>query len=588
MGEKVFNQFERNDHLLKSKMKKYLMAMIFQSASLNLAYLVDSLMIAKYLGTTELVALNIGEVSDYITDIPHVVFGTGGMILVGALWGEGKQKDADKIFSASMYGCIIVGLIIALLGFAADPFASILTSNVDLSLTTDVANYLRITFFISPFVVTMLCLSKFISAAGFPQLTSMYYVIANALNLIMDYLFFNYTSLGIKGAALSTGLGYILASVVFIGYLKNKNRMLCFVPVSKVQIRDLYLSFKTGSPNMLNLLAQSGFNSIRSIIVIHFFGVIGMLYVTLCTNLKGIVNLLTDAVHNQLRMLTSVLYAEHDCFGVKRISMFVLKTSIVLTLCVMTFTILYPTKILQMFSITDYPQELCVILQIGAIALLGYQLITFYWNYCQSIQKTQLASMIAIVQNHGIEIVMFGIAGFLALSFNISSTILLPFCTITDYCIAILFVIIIVKVFLKEKNLLMLHTDDVSEELDLSLQADNENAAAISARISDFCKGKGISDKSSIFLGIAGEEIVTTIMTYMDDLHGYVDLNVRLINNQAIMRVRDDGKPFNPFTHESVDLDDFDSVAMLKKIAKEIHYTRAMDMNNTIIILDVR
>ena len=59
-----------------------------------------------------------------------------------------------------------------------------------------------------------------------------------------------------------------------------------------------------------------------------------------------------------------------------------------------------------------------------------------------------------------------------------------------------------------------------------------------------------------------------------------------------ILKVTDDGLPFDPvvYENESEENDEFltDGIDMIKKLADKVSYMRALNLNNTIVELDMR
>ena len=74
-----------------------------------------------------------------------------------------------------------------------------------------------------------LLMVNYLGVENHPELASLYLILANAINLILDYIFLRFTPLGITGASLSTVLGFLFAMVVFVSYIRSDKRNLRFV-----------------------------------------------------------------------------------------------------------------------------------------------------------------------------------------------------------------------------------------------------------------------------------------------------------------------------------------------------------------------
>lgn len=588
MNNTVSNDFKRNSNLLKKKMLGFVIPVMLQSAAFKISNLVDAFMVSKFLGSDDLVVLNVADITDYFTDIPHLIFGTGGVIIAGALLGDGKKKDADGIFSSSILGCAILGFLIAVLSFFSDPLARLMLGMSDPNLTNSLADYLRINFLISAIVVVILCLSKFATMEGLPKLSALFYTVSNIINLILDYFIFNYTNLGIKGAAISTGMGYVLGGSVLLGYYFSKKRSLRFVPVKDLKFSQIVSSFKAGSSEIIDVLLETGMDGFRARIIMTTFGTVGMLFMTIQSNILTIISFFVNPFISQMKLMTSVLFAEKDYYGTKDMTNTIKKYSLTAVCIISIVFAIWPGLILDFFSITENRDILCMIIRISCIAFPLDILVSFYWSYYESIQKNRITNLISFTNNRILETIIIFIVCMFTLANNGKADIkVMPVVGIVDSLVAFILVFVIVKVICREKNMLIMDPEDIPKSLDISLSAEEINASQVSEYISDFCKEHGVSQKHSDFLGILGEDMIVSIIEFRKDRQGTVDLNLNLLQKEAVMRVRDDGIPYNPLEYEHEDKELFDSFDMVRKVAKEIKYTRVMDLNNTILTMDI-
>jgi anti-sigma regulatory factor (Ser/Thr protein kinase) len=89
-------------------------------------------------------------------------------------------------------------------------------------------------------------------------------------------------------------------------------------------------------------------------------------------------------------------------------------------------------------------------------------------------------------------------------------------------------------------------------------------------------------------VAVASEEMIVNCIEYGGKSSHWIDLSVIIDDNRLMLRIRDNGVPFNPVEYES-DSDDYDihGIELLKKISSKINYIRSIDLNNTVIEFDI-
>ena len=125
--------------------------------------------------------------------------------------------------------------------------------------------------------------------------------------------------------------------------------------------------------------------------------------------------------------------------------------------------------------------------------------------------------------------------------------------------------------------------DEESKALYITVNATDDLASMVSRKIQAFCQKHSVSKKLSILLALATEEMVCVQISNKEDVGGSMDIIVRIGQNELLLIMRDKGRPFDIVVYAGYEQAPGSSIDVLKKIAAEISYTRAMQMNNTII-----
>ena len=183
--------------------------------------IVDGIFVASYVGTDALAAINIAyPIVNVLTGIA-LLFATGGSSIAALFIGAGKQKEADRAFSVSILGALVIGCLIA------GGILLSLTPTLQMLGATPVTLensriYSMFWLVATPAVLGKELLTYFIRVDGAPSFSFFLALSCGILNIVLDYVFVGKLRMGIYGAALATVLGIVLSCVVGICYFVRK------------------------------------------------------------------------------------------------------------------------------------------------------------------------------------------------------------------------------------------------------------------------------------------------------------------------------------------------------------------------------
>lgn len=149
--------------------------------------------------------------------------GIGINSLIARKKGEGKDNEADQAAKTSILMAIIMGIVFVILGLTISrPFLTFSTENQEvINLGT---SYLTIIITFSFFVIIEITLTKILQAVGNMIIPMICQLVGAITNMILDpILIFNF-GLGIKGAAIATIIGQILAFLLALSVFIFKNQ----------------------------------------------------------------------------------------------------------------------------------------------------------------------------------------------------------------------------------------------------------------------------------------------------------------------------------------------------------------------------
>lgn len=127
--------------------------------------------------------------------------------------------------------------------------------------------------------------------------------------------------------------------------------------------------------------------------------------------------------------------------------------------------------------------------------------------------------------------------------------------------------------------------------LDCSLENNLHEVITFREKLFVFCADNHINDRAAKILGLAVEEIAANIVQYgyRGGQKNYMDISFTIQDGKYMLRIRDDGVPFNPmeYSKQEEETVTVGGIALIKKMASNFQYMRVLNMNNTVIELNI-
>nr|WP_243113349.1 MATE family efflux transporter [Romboutsia sp. Marseille-P6047] len=157
-----------------------------------------------------------------------VMFSTGRGAIVAKLMGEGKDKEAKEGFTSIAISGLVVGCIVSLICIIfIDKIIYTLGGNDQLYKYC--YDYLLWMLIFTPFLILKIYSDYFLITAGVAKLGLINAIGGGVLNIVLDYIFLYIFKMGITSAAIATGLGYGVPSIIGIIHFSKKSSAIHFV-----------------------------------------------------------------------------------------------------------------------------------------------------------------------------------------------------------------------------------------------------------------------------------------------------------------------------------------------------------------------
>jgi Na+-driven multidrug efflux pump/anti-sigma regulatory factor (Ser/Thr protein kinase) len=566
---------------------QYLFPGIMMAMALQLGNIVDTMMVGNLLGTDAMSAVSLSLPVDTIIQIPGYCLGTGGAIAAGILLGKRDRKKASELFSLTFLVTVIFGIVFAVSAFfVSNPLASALASGSKLAPLVN--DYIFICMLGSPIIGIGLLMVSFLGVENHPSLASAYLIVSNVINLIFDFLFLKFTALGISGAAMSTVIGFLVGMVVLILYVRSPKRMIGFVKITS--IAPLKTAIISGMPIIVFMIMSFVKSLGLNLIIINLVGDNGMTIYTVCENVLMIVEMFTAGIIGVVPNMVGILYGEKDYFNVRLICRKVLKYSMCVATVLFVVIMLLANQVVAMFGVTkiNLINETVPVLRLFILCLPVYVWNKFLISYYESIEESKQASIITFLEN-GVFLLPVALLGILiGLSIGGNGLVGLALAFVISEIMTALSAFIYRHITHKKSDFYILPAQNLGICLDLTIKKQMEEVTTLPKEIKEFCINNGVSANKANLVAVATEEMAVNCIKYGGRSSRWIDISVVIDGGKLMLRIRDNGVPFNPVEYES-DSDNFDihGIELLKKISSRINYIRSIDLNNTVIEFDI-
>ena len=180
---------------------------------MGLYTIVDTIFVARFVDTNALSSINIVcPVINLIVGL-GTMLATGGSAVVAKKMGNGNTEEARSNFTLIVVAGAVIGLLITAAGllFLDEIIWGLGASEILFPYCRD---YLTIQLIFAAFNMMQVLYQNLFVTAGKPTLGLVLAVLAGIANIVFDYVFIVLLQMGIKGAAIGTGIGYMIPTII--------------------------------------------------------------------------------------------------------------------------------------------------------------------------------------------------------------------------------------------------------------------------------------------------------------------------------------------------------------------------------------
>jgi Na+-driven multidrug efflux pump len=196
--------------------------------AISSAGIVDGYFIGNYVGAKGLAAMNITLPIFSLFFGVALALGIGGSVMSGRLLARGDKVHASVMFTKTILTVLVIslsGLVLLLLGM--ESLLGLMGANGKLLPLS--AQYLSTMLYFFPFLMVGIALDHFARTDNRPGLAFAGLAISAGANMLLDWLFVARLGWGLQGAALATGMSFVVLVAVVLPHFLFKRGSLRFV-----------------------------------------------------------------------------------------------------------------------------------------------------------------------------------------------------------------------------------------------------------------------------------------------------------------------------------------------------------------------
>lgn len=284
---------------------------ILSSIFSSLYSTVDGIFVARWVDTDALSAINITMPMIFLSSALGMMFGTGGNALVAKKIGQGKEQEAREDFSLLMLVAFLFSVVLAVLCFVfLNPLCKMLGSND--ALLSYCRQYMILVLITLPFAVFGMVFQLSFITVGKAGLGAILNVIGGVINIVLDWLFISVFDWGLAGAAIATGLGYAVPSVVGVICFFADRKQVLYIVKPKWRLKTIADSCINGSSEMVSVLAFSVVTILFNRILMKLAGSDGVASLTIIWYAQGLFGGLFRGYINGIASVVSYNFGRED------------------------------------------------------------------------------------------------------------------------------------------------------------------------------------------------------------------------------------------------------------------------------------
>lgn len=564
--------------------------------SLSATSIVDGIIVGNFYGAQGLAAVGLGAPILSVFTILAGLIGTGNSVLCSRILGQSSKEKANRIFSLSILWALIFSVVFTSLTIGGSSIiAQIFSGTSTKAILPDVRDYIIGFSLGAPFIIFRQLLIPMVNIEGGNNMIHVSSFLILFTDALFDYAFSAWLDGGTFGLGAASALSYVCGCLPLFFFF-HKNKALSPSLRIKFSWSESFNIFKAGMPTAVKRIC----NVIAPVLTNRFMLYVGsvgaMASLSVMTSSTKLLLCLVLALSTTVLLISSSFYGEQDKYqmisGMRELSKQSMLWSIGLSAIFIIFAEPFALCFIQ--ADQDVISQSAFAIRCYAIGIPFMTINQCAASYLQATKRLK-ASNYVIVADRLIFIVVFV---YLLGSLFGAKGIFMAYAASEMSLSLTLFIIMCVKekTFITSFEKLAGLPDDfgVPEERCIYGYVKTvEDICDFSRTVQSFCIGQKIDGHRAFVAALCIDELARICQSYSLAEKGKSQ-TIRVFidqNDKVVIRLRDDGKPFNMDKRQSLDeIDESDQTSQIGirlafDMAETISYNAMYGMNNITIIV---
>lgn len=579
----------RNDYIVRKTYYSFVLVSILSSLTATAGMLIDNILVGRCLGSEALGAMGIvGPVSLVFSAIGNICSGGGGARAAQAL-GRGDRDQYWLIFTTNTLFVLVTGAILTVLGMRYAPSIAVILGAKD-GLLEPATDYLYGFFLGTVPTILLSAMMGFVRMDGSPKLPLICISVMSAANIVLDLMMVHIFHLGMFGMALATTVSYYLAVATSLTHFLKKDSTLRLIRPTGF-FKDLGQTILTGFPTAISRISDTVKVTMLNNLLVTYVSVAAVTALNVRTTTSNFLGAVVLGIGQAATPTIGMFFGEEDRTAMKDTLKTTLRLGLTINGVVAVVLLAFPAFFARLLGVSDGP---LMNMSVIAIRLLGLgipiQLInSVLLNFYQCTKKVTMATMICVLQS----LVYTLLFAYLLIRPMGASGVWLAFLLgeiLTLLTVGLVLFVKNGKSALTLNSVMMLDKHfggDPKNRLEISIGNSMEDVMMIASGIYKFGENRDLSRETLNTLSLFIEELAGNEVQYAfkPGEKRWLDLTIMDKPEKLIIRIRDNGSPFDPLAYLSAGEMTGFGLVIVRKLAESIEYRRSMGLNNLIVHL---
>ena len=369
---------------IRREFLKYTLQNVMGMIGLSCYILADTFFISQGLGPDGLTALNLAIPFYNFIQGFGLMMGMGGATKFALLRGQGREDEAQGVFTQSLILALAASLLFVIPGvFCSSQLSTLLGGSGAVHGMARI--YLRVLLSFSPaFLVNNVCLC-FVRNDNAPRLAMTAMLGGSFSNILLDYLFIFPLNMGMFGAILATGLAPVISLAILAPHFRRRTLRLSR---QGLRVKGAGELAALGSPSLIAELSSGLVLLMFNLIILSLAGNLGVAGYGVVANIYLVVLALFTGLSQGIQPLVSAAWGRREERTVRTVYRYALWAAVLLAVAVYVLSVLFAQPIVAVFNREQDP-----VLQQIAVRGLRLYFTAFFFSGFNVVTAVYFSSM---------------------------------------------------------------------------------------------------------------------------------------------------------------------------------------------------